>query len=99
MNLKKGPQRSILDADGYLFFPEINKEKLKKKLVGHKKVIKELEDFFKKIEFTPERINELTKLKKDLGDLKNLEKFESKTKHLDFLKEQEEEIEKFLKKK
>jgi len=95
MNLKKGPKGAILDIDGNLFFPEIDRKKLKINKERNSKVIKETKDFLKKNNFSPERIEELKQFKKNFEDMKNLEKIENKIKHVKFMESLQEEINAF----
>jgi len=95
MNSKFGIGGSLVDLDGNLVFPEVNEKDLNEKLENNKKVETELIEFFKKADFSKERINELLQFKKNLEDLKLLERIERKTELLSYLKEQNLEIEKY----
>lgn len=86
-----------IGRDGYLQFPEINEESIKKAEEETNKVKEELKIFLESCKFSQERISELQKLKKDMEDLKKLERIDRKQKMLIFLDEKSEEICKYKK--
>lgn len=99
MLLKRGQKGSLIDGDGNLFFPKINEKKLRKQQKGFKKVITEVEEFLSKNNFSKARIKELMEFKQNQEDLKNLEKIEKTKKHLEFLREEKAELNKYFKNK